>query len=270
WSPEWFIRHFGNEKVILIDCESEEQIESTVKKFFRTFGQDRPDSSSPLKLADWPPQADFKNVFRSLYDAFYRVVPFPDYMDHRGKMNMAAYYAYNAQVPDLGPKMYIAQKTDIHHHGSTRLHMDMSDAVNILMYSSNPEKGAIWDIFKRDDAAKLHAFIQQRNGAEANAANTIHAQGTYLTKEMLLELADQDVYSFRIHQKLGDAVIIPAGCAHQVANLEDCIKAAADFVAPENIYVCQGLSEDFRAQNIHEAWKDDALQLSSMMWHVWM
>ncbi|KIY61453.1 hypothetical protein CYLTODRAFT_495251 [Cylindrobasidium torrendii FP15055 ss-10] len=268
WSPGWFIEHYGRNRVMLINCETEEQTQSTVGKFFETFGLERDRSLPPLKLADWPPQTDFKTKFSVLYAEFCDILPFPEYMDQAGRKNIASYFAYNAQVPDLGPKMYIAHRTDTG-NGSTRLHMDMSDAINILTYSSDMREGAVWDIFKREDAAKLHDFISQESGG-STAPNAIHAQGTYLSEDMLEKLAGLGVYGFRIRQMPGDAVIIPAGCAHQVANRADCIKVAADFVSPENISVCEGLRQEFRALNMHESWKEDALQISTMMWHAWM
>jgi len=71
-------------------------------------------------------------------------------------------------------------------------------------------------------------------------------------------------------QRQGEAVFIPAGCAHQVCNLSDCIKVAADFVSPENIERCARLTEEFRAQNLERMWKEDVLQLQTMMWYAWV
>ncbi|KAJ6605892.1 hypothetical protein B0H10DRAFT_1820022, partial [Mycena sp. CBHHK59/15] len=39
------------------------------------------------------------------------------------------------------------------------------------------------------------------------------------------------VKGYRVYQQVGEAVMIPAGCAHQVRNLSDCIKVAIDFVS---------------------------------------
>ena len=76
--------------------------------------------------------------------------------------------------------------------------------------------------------------------------------------------------SFRIYQRPGEAVFIPAGCAHQVCNLSDCIKVACDFVSPENVERCERLTREFRAQNQVLVWKEDVLQLRSMMWFSWL
>lgn len=53
--------------------------------------------------------------------------------------------------------------------------------------------------------------------------------------------------SFRVHQRPGQAVFIPAGCAHQVCNFADCIKVATDFVSVENVARCwKGESQRFK------------------------
>jgi lysine-specific demethylase 3 len=63
--------------------------------------------------------------------------------------------------------------------------------------------------------------------------------------------------------------IISLPCS-QVANKADCVKVAVDFVSPENINRCEKLTREFRAQNQAKVWKDDVLQLRSMMWFAWM
>ena len=58
--------------------------------------------------------------------------------------------------------------------------------------------------------------------------------------------------------------------APQVVNLADCIKVACDFVSPENIDRCFMLTREFREQNQLQAWKEDVLQLSAMLWFCWL
>ena len=44
--------------------------------------------------------------------------------------------------PDLGPKMYIAYGNALHPEvGTTNLHIDMSDACNVMVYVGIPEDG---------------------------------------------------------------------------------------------------------------------------------
>lgn len=56
----------------------------------------------------------------------------------------------------------------------------------------------------------------------------------------------------------------------QVCNLADIVKVAIDFVSPENIQRCEKLTKEFREQNQGSVWKEDVLQLRTMMWFAWL
>ena len=43
-----------------------------------------------------------------------------------------------------------------------------------------------------------------------------------------------------------------------------------DFVSPENIERCENLTKEFREQNQSMVWKEDVLQLRTMMWFAWL
>ncbi|KAG6914222.1 hypothetical protein DXG01_001676, partial [Tephrocybe rancida] len=225
------------------------------------------------KLKDWPPSTDFRKAFPELWDDFARVVPVPSYVRRDGVMNLASHFPEGAVGPDIGPKMYNAMATTLSagSKGSTRLHMDMADAVNIMTYASPAPNGgpgcAAWDLFRAEDSDKLRAYLASRNtqGVSGGAAqkdwtanDPIHGQQFYLDEEMRVELWEiWGVMSYRFYQRPGEAVFIPAGCAHQVANLADCIKVAVDFVSPENVERCERLTREFREQNQRKMWKED-------------
>ena len=104
--------------------------------------------------------------------------------------------------------------------GSTRLHMDMADAINIMLFAANTPDGrpgcAAWDLFRSEDSPKLRKFLRRKfKGQYTN--DPIHSQQFYLDTRLRRELWEEfGVMSYRIYQKPGDAVFIPAGCAHQV------------------------------------------------------
>lgn len=158
--------------------------------------------------------------------------------------------------------------------GTTRLHMDMADAVNIMMYTEPTKDGhpgtAAWDIFRAEDSHYLRLFLKKHfKGQYQN--DPIHAQTFYLDPDLRRKLYEEyNVKSYRIYQRPGEAIFIPAGCAHQVCNLSDCIKVACDFVSTENIERCEVLTQEFRNQNQSMVWKEDVLQLRSMMWFAWL
>lgn len=104
--------------------------------------------------------------------------------------------------------------------GSTRLHMDMSDALNIMTYAAPAPDGspgcAAWDLYKAEDSAKIREFLKRKFKGRCQN-DPIHSQQFYLDEALRKELWDEEgVFSFRVMQRPGDAIFIPAGCAHQV------------------------------------------------------
>lgn len=91
--------------------------------------------------------------------------------------------------------------------------------MNILVHTSGEgSPGAQWHIFLAADTAKLRAYLRSKSVCSAEE-DPIHAQGTYLTPSMLAELRQHGVRPFEVQQNLGDAIFIPAGCAHQVSSI---------------------------------------------------
>ncbi|CAE6511592.1 unnamed protein product [Rhizoctonia solani] len=276
WTPEYFINEYGEQRCMVVNCEDNKDMEMMVKDFFEMFGKaDR--KTGILKLKDWPAQADFKDDFPKLYDDFMRALPVPNYTRRDGILNLASHFATNAIAPDLGPKMYNAftSSEGPGGQGSTRLHMDMADAVNIMMYASESPDGspgvAAWDIFRARDSDKIRSYLRRHFQDRATEfRDPIHSQLFYLDSHHRKKLYDEEqVFSWRIYQRPGDAVFIPAGCAHQVCNLADCIKIAIDFVSIENIDRCEKLTTEFRNENDTFTWKEDVLQLRTMMMYAW-
>ncbi len=115
--------------------------------------------------------------------------------------------------------------------GSTQLHMDMADAVNIMLYAASTPDGrqgsAAWDLFKAEDSMKLRKFLGQKFKGQFED-DPIHSQQFYLDAQLRQELFKEfNVMSYRIYQKPGDAVFIPAGCAHQVSDNAASISSAS-------------------------------------------
>ncbi|KAJ7666546.1 hypothetical protein B0H17DRAFT_1089633 [Mycena rosella] len=263
WSPQYLWR------------STEESMRITVAEFFSNFGQYEGRTSAGSSRLDWPPSSDFKTSFPELYEDFSQAVPIPNYVRRDGVLNLASHFPSNTVAPDLGPKMYNANANQVAFgtKGSTRLHMDMADALNIMTYAApgldGEEGSAAWDLFRAQDSDEIRQFLRARYTTVG--LDPIHSQQVYLDDEARRELYEQcGVKSYRVYQKAGEAVFIPAGCAHQVRNLSDCIKVAIDFVSPENIARCEKLTREFREQNQRTAWKEDVLQLRTMMWFAWI
>ncbi|KAG6818878.1 hypothetical protein H0H93_000704 [Arthromyces matolae] len=256
---------------------------------------------------------DFKKAFPELWEDFGNAVPVPSYVRRDGVSNLASHFPEDTVAPDIGEIMSreVELKADT---GSTRLHMDMADALNVMTYASRAQDGspgcAAWDLFRAEDSDLIREFLAEwaislasgsgsgsasaengngsngsGNGSRAGGAagqqqqgkmdwttnDPIHGQQFYLDEDMReLLYRTKGVMSYRFYQRPGEAVFIPAGCAHQVANLADCIKVAVDFVSPENVERCEKLTKEFREQNHRKMWKEDVLQLRNMMWFAWL
>ncbi|VVA35590.1 PREDICTED: lysine-specific demethylase JMJ25 [Prunus dulcis] len=112
----------------------------------------------------------------------------------------------------------------------------------------NVEGGALWDIFRREDVRKLQDYLRKdykefRHTYCCPLPQVIHPihDQTLEHKRKLKEEYGIEPWTFI--QKLGDAVLIPAGCPHQVRNLKSCIKVALEFVSPENVGECIRLTQ---------------------------
>lgn len=126
-----------------------------------------------------------------------------------------------------GPKAYIAQgtKQDNDHSGSTVLHMDLTSAVNVMVWAADMAPGepgfALWHIFSATSSNCLREFLVSDVGY-AGVDDPIHSQTVCMTPSLLDQLfSSRAVRPYTIKQYAGDAVFIPAGCAHQVIWLPD-------------------------------------------------
>jgi len=307
WDPQYFIDQHGSEPCKLHDCagDGNESYDARVDTFFSTF---RSTGSVSLKLKDWPPTTEFSKAFPELFADFENALPYPSYTRRSGPMNLASHFPKDWLAPDLGPKMYNAypavdflalgkaekslgkeakEKLINDVKGTTNLHLDLTDAMNIMLYEDGgdgapkfttvakniPKCGAIWDIFPRSATPILREYLKAKN---VSVDDPIHRHSYYLSEHELEELASKGARSYRIFQNTGDAVFIPAGCAHQVRNRRSSIKTAVDFLSPENLVLCEAILEEFRglAPKVSTAGskgsqREDVLQLWTCIGFAW-
>lgn len=297
-----------------IECLSGCEVEIDIKKFFQDYERRRALSNGEppcdmYKLKDWPPSSSFSERLPRHHAEFLLCLPFKHYTHPEvGVLNLATKFPKGALRPDLGPKTYIAYgvREEMKAGNSvTKLHCDMSDAVNVLMHSKcskagrsaksqgaavakvsaskkkQPPRretsgGALWDIFRREDVGRLQEYILKywteffdSNKPEEGISHPVHDQLFYLNEEHKRRLkAELGVEAWTFEQHVGEAVFIPAGCPHQVRNLHSCIKVAMDFVSPENVEQCVKLTEEFRMlPNSHPS-KEDKLEVRKMVFQA--
>jgi len=225
WSPTAFIKEYGSSPCTIHDCTPPYAYHSsTVKAFFSAFDEPPKDAehqAKSLKLKDWPPADDFGVVFPKLFADFESALPWAGkFMARNGQANLASYFPNDWNKPDLGPKMYNATpapgeglgvEPNEHLHGTTNLHLDITDAINIMVYAAGepetkPTKdgthipcAAIWDIFPPSASSKIREYLKRNN---EKLDDPIHRQTYYLSDLDLQELEKEpfSIRSYRIYQ----------------------------------------------------------------------
>jgi len=261
-----------------------------------------------LKLKDWPSEDDIASYIPKRFHDLVHDFPIQAYTLREGGLNLASYIPDNFLKPELGPKMYIAYGSPLYpEYGSTNLHMDMSDAVNLMVYVGIPQDGnntdtmreglravdeagcdiamknrirvegcrvgALWHIFHPRDADRIRDFLNKvtmEKGHKLEPHNDpIHDQSVYLTTHLRQRLFEEyGVEGYAIAQCEGDTVFIPAGAPHQVRNIHNCIKVAEDFVSPENLESCFLQTEEFKHLSESHTNHEDKLQIKNILYHA--
>ncbi|KAM6952589.1 lysine-specific demethylase 3B isoform 1-T1 [Lycodopsis pacificus] len=149
WRPDAFSREFGDQDVDLVNCRNCAIISDVkVRDFWDGFEiiskrlQDSEGKHMVLKLKDWPPGEDFRDMMPTRFDDLMDNLPLPEYTKRDGRLNLAARLPNFFVRPDLGPKMYNAYgltSSEDRKVGTTNLHLDVSDAVNVMVYVGIPQ-----------------------------------------------------------------------------------------------------------------------------------
>lgn len=136
-------KHSRHLEVRAINCLDWCEVDINIHKFFTGYLEgvfDRFMWPLLLKLKDWPPSTEFDEHLPRHGAEFIKALPFKEYTHPRsGILNLASKLPEKSLKPDLGPKTYIAYGVaeELGRGDSvTKLHCDMSDAVNILTHTA--------------------------------------------------------------------------------------------------------------------------------------
>lgn len=147
WKPDYFLAKFGNNKHLLVNCTNDSVIRKVPLKYFwegfKFYKKRLPVESNEklvLKLKDFPTVSDFADTLKDHFSDMMTSVPFGAYSRRDGKYNLPKYLHEHFLKPDLGPKMYSAYGQQFPlKQGSTNLHLDVSDAINVCVHVSKPK-----------------------------------------------------------------------------------------------------------------------------------
>lgn len=142
WRPESISRDFGDQKNDLVNCLTGNTVpKQPMWKFWEGFTnvskrlKDEQGQPMSLKLKDWPSRGDFADILPTRFADLMKSLPLSEYTHRYGRLNLTSRLPDIFTKPDLGPKMYNAYgNLQFPDKGTTNLHLDVSDAVNVMVY----------------------------------------------------------------------------------------------------------------------------------------
>lgn len=152
-------------EIDLVNCRNHEIVPNVkLSKFWDGFENiskrmvDSKGRPTILKLKDWPSSEDFKEIMPTRFNDLMKNIPLQEYTSREGCLNLVSNLPNFFLKPDLGPKMYVAYSSaQTPKAGTTNLHVDISDALNVMLYVGQDQstKQSINKIEEDDDMIRI-------------------------------------------------------------------------------------------------------------------
>ncbi|KAK9293251.1 hypothetical protein L1049_021242 [Liquidambar formosana] len=196
WEPMVMFRAFRAAKRILkeealsvkaIDCLDWCEVDINIFHFFKGYLEGRKHKSwwpEMLKLKDWPAANSFEECLPRHGAEFIAMLPYSDYTHPKaGLLNLATKLPVVLK-PDLGPKTYIAYGSleELGRGDSvTKLHCDISDAVNVLTHAAKVkippwQRKMIKKLQKKHETEDLQVIEEGAHGMFERKPPNIHCK----------------------------------------------------------------------------------------------
>ncbi|KAJ3074922.1 hypothetical protein HDU98_009797 [Podochytrium sp. JEL0797] len=176
-----------------------------------------------LKGFDFPLTHQLAQLLPDHMQEFNTTIPFRRVLTKEGPLSLFSFLPTDVLAQIHGPTLFISVLTPPN-HPTTRLHKDGAGAYNALLWAENASQpGALWHIFTREDTKVLERVYNRPD----EDAYPLLCFDTYFGETELQNLVrEHGVKPVVIEQRVGEMILIPAGCAHQVRNLQLCVKVS--------------------------------------------
>ncbi|KAF8110355.1 hypothetical protein N665_0085s0081 [Sinapis alba] len=133
--------------------------------------------------------------------------------------------------------------------------------------------GVQWDVFRRQDVAKLAEYLQttfkKPDSLKGDVVSRPLFEGLLLNEQHKRQLKDEfgiEPWTFKQHR--GEAIFIPAGCPFQFRNLQSNVQVALDFLCPESVGESARLAEEIRCLPYDHKAKSQILEIGKISLYV--
>ncbi|XP_016277514.2 lysine-specific demethylase hairless isoform X1 [Monodelphis domestica] len=193
-------------------------------------------------------------------------LPLPEYCTSHGKLNLASYLPPIPTLCRLEPQLCASYGVSPQHGhlGTKNLCVEVTDLISVLVHAEAPvptwhraqkelltclegeglwspgsQVGAVWHVFRAQDAQRICRFLQMVRKVCPAGAGTLDpgSPGScYLDTALRRRLREEwGVSGWTLLQAPGEAVLVPAGAPHQVQGLVNSVSVTQYFLSPETV-----------------------------------